>query len=127
MSPVVRIAFAMGLLLAVLVSVRARAPGRAVTGADLGRLVAGALLLYGAGAAAVLTHRSALAAPAFAGGIGVAALAAWLSRGHDQDDPPSGGDPLDDPTPPAPGFDWERFERDFRDWETGHRTPAGRV
>jgi hypothetical protein len=58
----------------------------------------------------------------------VAALAAWLSRGRDQEDPPDSDGPADGPPPPEPdglpGFDWTRFEREFGDYATDHRAPA---
>ncbi len=64
-------------------------------------------------------------------GILVSALAAWLSRGRDQEDPPPDGDePIDEQPPPEPdglpGLDWAAFERDFRayDRRRGRPPPA---
>jgi hypothetical protein len=91
-----------------------------------------ALLLYAVGAIASLSDHSTLAAIAYASGISVCALALWLSRGSDADDPPRGGeDPSDEQPPPAPDglpeFDWDAFERDFRSYarRSGARSPAG--
>src|SRR5579862_9427760 len=84
----------LALLGAIVLSVRARAPRRGLHGGDLHRLVASALFLYAAG-------------------IATAALAAWLSRGgSDFGDPP----PEDPPSPLDPEPDWEKFERDLRDY-----------
>jgi hypothetical protein len=116
-----RLVLAIALAVAIGVSVYARAPRRAVPGSELRRLVVSALCLYGVGGLASLTHHSVLAGLVYAAGIGVAALAAWLSRGRDQEDPPDGGpDPVDEQPPPPPDgvpwWDWERFEREFRDY-----------
>jgi len=125
-----KVAFAVVLGLAIFVSACARAPRHSVPAAELRRLVASALLLYAVGGVATLTHHSALAGLVYASGIAIAALAAWLSRGRDQDDPPGGAEPFDEPPPPEPDgmprLDWERFERDFRDWERRQREPAKR-
>jgi hypothetical protein len=67
----------------------------------------------------------------YVAGIAACALAAWLSRGSDSEDPPDGGD--DDPTdrepPPDPDglpqFDWAAFERQFRAYSRRPRSPAG--
>lgn len=125
-----KIAFAVVLGLAIFVSACARAPRHSVPAAELRRLVASALILYAVGGVATLTHHSALAGLVYASGIAIAALAAWLSRGRDQDDPPGGSEPFDEPPPPEPDgmprLDWERFEREFRDWERRQRQPAER-
>ena len=74
--------------------------------------------LYLVGGLASITHHPILAALVYAAGIGVCALAAWLSRGSDSEDPPSGEDPVDEQPPPEPDgvprFDWGTFERDFQ-------------
>jgi hypothetical protein len=116
-----KLAFAAVLVAAIAASACARAPRRAADPAELRRLVICALGLYGVGGLATLTHHSVLAAIVYATGISVAALAAWLSRGRDQEDPPDGGsEPVDEQPPPGPDgvpwWDWERFERDFRDY-----------
>jgi hypothetical protein len=124
-----KLVLAVTLFAAVLASARARPPGRPLPGSELGRLVLGALALYGAGLAASLTHHPALAVVMYAGGIAVSSLAAWLSRGVDsRDGPPPENEPADEPTPPAPdgapGFDWQRFERDFADYARRAREPS---
>ncbi len=123
-----KVAFAVVLVMAILVSACARAPRHSVPAAELRRLVASALVLYAVGGLATVTHHPALAAMVYATGIAVAALAAWLSRGRDQDDPPGGSEPFDEPPPPEPDgvprLDWERFEREFRDWERRRRQPS---
>jgi hypothetical protein len=124
-----KLAFAIVLVAAIAASALARAPRRAVDPVELRRLVGCALALYAVGGLATLTHRSVLAGLVYAAGIGVAALAAWLSRGRDQEDPPDGGsEPVDEEPPPSPDgvprSDWERFERDFRDYA---RRRAGSV
>ncbi|HTU95242.1 MAG TPA: hypothetical protein VMF14_05325 [Solirubrobacteraceae bacterium] len=116
-----KLAFAIVLVAAIATSALARAPRRAVPPAELRRLVVCALGLYAVGGLATLTHHPALAGLVYASGIGVAALAAWLSRGRDQEDPPDGGfEPVDEEPPPEPDgmprSDWDRFEREFRDY-----------
>jgi hypothetical protein len=115
----------------IVLSAFAHAPRRTVPGADLRRLVASALALYAVGGLASLTHHPVLAGLVYAAGIMVCALAAWLSRGSDSEDPPSDGeDPADEQPPPRPDglptIDWAAFERDFRSYacERG-REPAG--
>lgn len=106
------------LLAVILASARAPAPGRAIPGGELRRLVAAALLLYAAGTAAFLTHHATLAGLVCACGIAVCTLAAWLSRGIDPDWPPPGKSPAAAPPPPPddlPEPDWEALERALRD------------
>jgi hypothetical protein len=126
-----KVAFAVVLAGAIFVSACARAPRHSVPATELRRLVGSALVLYAVGGLATLTHHPALAAMVYATGIGIAALAAWLSRGRDQDDPPGGSEPFDEPPPPepegVPGLDWDRFEREFRDWERRSRQPETRA
>ena len=114
---------------AILLSAYARAPRRAVPGSDLRRLVISALGLYAVGGLASLTHHARLAAFVYASGIVICALAAWLSRGTDSEDPPSDGeDPFDEQPPPQPDgvptFDWAAFERDFRAYASDRREPS---
>ncbi len=121
---------ALGILLlgAIVVSARARAPRRSLPGPEMRWLVVSALCLYAVGALAWLTHHLALAALVYAAGITTAALAAWLSRGDDSEDPPSGAQPEDEQPPSGPhglGFDWDAFERDLRDYAERSRPPAG--
>ena len=99
----------------------ARAPRRAIAPSELRRLVICSLVLYAVGALASLTHHPALAAVVYSAGIAAAALAAWLSRGRDQEDPPDDGEePVDEQPPPlpdgVPSVDWARFEREFREY-----------
>jgi uncharacterized membrane protein YfcA len=110
----------------ILVSAYAHAPSRAVPGADLRRLVVSALTLYAVGGLASLTHHPVLAGLVSAAGIIVCALAVWLSRGSDSEDPPGGEDePSDEQPPPEPDglptFDWALFERDFRSYSERDR------
>jgi hypothetical protein len=118
---------AIALAIAIGVSVYARAPRRAVPGAELRRLVISALCLYAVGGLASITHHPVLAAFMYAAGIVVCALAAWLSRGTDSEDPPDGEEPVDEQPPPQPDglpdFDWARFEEEFRAYS--ERSPAG--
>jgi hypothetical protein len=114
----------------IILSAFAHAPRRAVPGSDLRRLVLSALGLYAVGGVASLTHHPMLAGLVYAAGIIVCALAAWLSRGSDADDPPSDGeDPADEHPPPEPdglpGFDWGAFEHQFRAYAARPREPAG--
>jgi hypothetical protein len=115
----------------IFVSAYARAPQRAVPSGDLRRLVLSALGLYAVGGLASLTHHPALAALVYAAGIMICALAAWLSRGTDSEDPPDDEEPVDERPPPEPDglpeLDWAEFERAFRAYsESGReREPAG--
>ena len=114
----------------IVLSAFAHAPRRAVPGSDLRRLVLSAVGLYAVGGVASLTRHPMLAGLVYAAGIIVCALAAWLSRGTDSDDPPSDGeDPADEQPPPEPDgvprFDWGAFERQFRAYARGRREPAG--
>ncbi len=114
-----KLALAIVLCVAILVSASARAPRRSVPRSELRRLVASALLLYAVGALASLRHHAALAAVIYAAGIGVCAFAAWLSRGQGESDdgPDDGDDPSDERPPPGPEgvprFDWPAFEREL--------------
>ena len=104
---------------AILLSACAKAPRRPMPRGELRRLVLAALTLYGVGVFASMTHHAMLAGVVYVAGIAACALAAWLSRGSDSEDPPRGGeDPIDEQPPPKPDgvprFDWQAFERDFR-------------
>jgi uncharacterized membrane protein YfcA len=114
-----KIALAVALGVAIFFSAYAHAPRRSVAGADLRRLVFSAVALYLVGALASLSSHPILAGLVYAAGIFVCALAVWLSRGTDPDDPPHGGEePSDERPPPSPdgipSFDWAEFERAFR-------------
>ena len=115
-----RLALAIAFCLAIFLSVCARAPRQSVPSSDLKRLVACALVLYGVGGLASLTHHPVLAGLVYGAGITVSALAAWLSRGQDHGGPPDDDDPADEEPPPQPDgvprLDWPRFEREFRDY-----------
>ncbi len=124
-----KLGFAAVLVVAILASACARAPRRAVPAAELRRLVVCALALYAVGGVASFTRHAALAAVVYGAGISVAALAAWLSRGRDQEDPPDDGDePVDEQPPPEPDgvprLDWAQFEREFREYARRQRAPA---
>jgi hypothetical protein len=123
-----KLVLALALAAAIFVSLCARAPRRTIPGSDLRRLVISALALYAVGGLASLTHHRLLAALVYASGIVICALAAWLSRGTDSEDPPGGEEPEDEQPPPEPdglpGFDWNAFEREFRSYaerETARR------
>lgn len=118
---------------AILVSACARAPRRPLPRVELRRLVFAALALYGVGVFASLTHHALLAGVVYVSGIAACALAAWLSRGIDPEDPPDDGGqeppnqgpPPDDPDG-LPAFDWAVFERQFRAYARGRRRePVG--
>jgi hypothetical protein len=116
----------------ILVSACARAPRRPLPRVELRRLVLAALALYGVGVFASLTHHALLAGVVYASGIAACALAAWLSRGIDPEDPPDdgGAHPPDQRPPPddpdrVPEFDWGGFERQFRAYARRQREPAG--
>jgi hypothetical protein len=112
-----KLVLAVVLVGAITVSACAKAPRRPVPRSDLRRLVLSALTLYGVGVFASITHRVVLAAAVYVAGISACALAAWLSRGSDSEDPPRGDDPIDEQPPPdpdgVPPFDWRTFEREF--------------
>jgi hypothetical protein len=114
--------------IAIFISMCATAPNQAVAGADVRRLVYSAVALYMVGLLATVTHHEVLAAIVYAAGITVCALALWLSRGTDPEDPPPGGEePTDERPPPSPDgvpeFDWATFERAFREYTD--REPVG--
>jgi hypothetical protein len=118
---------------AILLSALGRAPRRPLPRSERRRLVLAALTLYAVGVFASLTHHAVLAGIVYASGIAACALAAWLSRGGDSEDPPGGGgeDPPDEPVLPPHDpnglaiFDWAAFERQFRTYANRRREPAG--
>jgi hypothetical protein len=124
-----KLVLAVALAGAILVSACASAPRRAAPPGDLRRLVAAAIVLYVVGAIASLTHHPELAGLVYAAGIAACALAAWLSRGSDSEDPPRGDEPVDEQPPPEPdglpSLDWAEFERAFRAYAERERGPAG--
>jgi hypothetical protein len=116
---------------AILVSACARAPRRPLPRVELRRLVLAALTLYGVGVFASLTHHPLLAGVVYVSGIGACALAAWLSRGIDPEDPPDDGGqqpPNEEPPPHGPdglpAFEWASFERQFRAYSEHERAYA---
>jgi hypothetical protein len=115
----------------IMLSALARAPRRPLPRGELRRLVLAALSLYAVGVFASLTHHAALAGVVYVSGIAACALAAWLSRGSDSEDPPGGGEDPTEPSPPPddrdglPMFDWAAFERQFRAYSSRPRDPAG--
>jgi hypothetical protein len=110
---------------AIAVSAVASAPRHAVPTQDLKRLVFSAIGLYAIGGIASLSHHPGLAGFVYAVGIMICALAVWLSRGTDSEDPPPDDEPVDERPPPEPDglpeFDWAAFERSFRAYEEGTR------
>ncbi len=125
-----RLAFAVGFCAAIFMSACARAPRHSVPAAELRRLVLCALTLYAVGGLASLTDHEALAGFVYGAGIMISALAAWLSRGRDQEDPPDGDEPVNEQPPPEPDgvpqLNWAAFERDFRAYARHQREPTGR-
>jgi hypothetical protein len=125
-----KLVLAIALVAAIGVSAFGRAPRHAVPGPDLRRLVVAAMILYAVGALAALTHHALLAGLVFATGIAACALAAWLSRGSDSEDPPDGDEPVDEQPPPEPDglptFDWTAFEREFRAYSECERASGAR-
>jgi hypothetical protein len=119
------------LVVGIMLSACARAPRRPLPRTELRRLVFAALSLYAVGVFASLTHHAVLAGVVYVSGIAACALAAWLSRGSDSEDPPGGGEDPIDPGPPPddpdglPLFDWPAFERQFRAYSSRRREPVG--
>jgi hypothetical protein len=114
----------------IMLSALARAPRRPLPRGELRRLVLAALTLYAVGVFASLTHHAALAGVVYVSGIAACALAAWLSRGSDSEEPPDGGEEPIEPVPRddrdgLPTFDWAAFERQFRAYSSRRREPAG--
>jgi hypothetical protein len=125
-----KLALAIALVAAIFGGAFAKAPRRAIPGRELRLMVLAALALYTVGAIASVTRRPALAAVVYAAGIAVCALAAWLSRGIEPDDPPDWREP-DEERPPqgpdgSPELDWSEFEHAFRAYaqRQGERTGA---
>ena len=118
---------ALGLIAAIVISASSSATRRHVPTPGLRLLLIAVLTLYAVGCAAIVHGQLIPAVAAFAAGMIACAFGAWLSRGSDQGDPPSGGDPFDRPPPRRPDgppeIDWDRFERELRDWAR-HHTPA---
>ncbi|MBV9309656.1 MAG: hypothetical protein JOZ73_02430 [Solirubrobacterales bacterium] len=110
-------------------SALANAPSKPVPREELKRLVLSAVALYAVGTLAFFTHHAVVAAIVYAAGIAVCALAAWLSRGGDSEEPPGHEEPEDEEPPPEPDgvprFDWAAFEREFRAHCARERERAG--
>jgi hypothetical protein len=124
-----KLALAVALAAAIIVSASAKAPRKPLPQAELRGLLAGALALYAVALVALLDHRSELAVLLFAAGIVTSTLAAWLSRGSDAGGgPPRGDEPVDEQPPPDPdgalGFDWAQFERDLLAYTDRLRDPV---
>jgi hypothetical protein len=120
-----KLAPAIALGLAILLSAFLPAPRRAVSRAGLRRLMVGALSCYLIGGLAALTSYGGLAGPVCAAGIATCALAAWLSRGRDSGDPPRAQTALPPPDPDGPPeLDWAAFEREFREYSEPRPEPA---
>lgn len=93
-----------------------RAPRTSCPREDLRLMVIGAISLYCVGMIASLTDHATLAAVVYACGVAISALAVWLSRGTDAEEPPRDDEPAETPPPDGPGdpeFDWEAFEREL--------------
>ena len=125
-----KLLLALVLVGAIVLSASAKAPPRPLPRGEVRRLVLAALILYGVGVFAAMTRHALLAGMVYVAGIAACALAAWLSRGSDPEDPPRGGDePIDEQPPPEPDgvphFDWHTFERDFREYSSRTRHGAG--
>ena len=125
-----KLALALVLVVGIVLSACARAPRRPLPRDELRRLVFAALTLYGVGVFASVTHHTLLAGFVYVSGIAACALAAWLSRGSDSEDPPGDDDDPPDLEPPPdpdglPEFDWAAFERQFRAYSNRPREPAG--
>jgi hypothetical protein len=122
-----KLVLAIALCGAIFASACARAPRRSLPAADLRSLVLAAIALYGVGVMASTSHRPAVGGLLYAAGIVVSALAAWLSRGSDSEDPPDAHSPADEHPPPEPDglpeFDWAAFERELREYS--ERTTTG--
>jgi hypothetical protein len=124
-----KLALAVVLLGAIFLGACARAPRRRIARRELRQLVLCALGLYCVGLFASLTHHGQLAGIVYAAGIVTCAVAVWLSRGSEPEDPPDDPDePLDEQPPPepdgVPSFDWALFEQQFRDYSERSRTSA---
>jgi hypothetical protein len=124
-----KLVLVLALVGAIVLSACAKAPSRPLPRHELRRLVLAALTLYVVGVFASVTHHPLLAGVVYVAGIAACALAAWLSRGSNPDDPPRGGEEPGDEWPPpepdgVPQFDWQAFERDFRKYAGRPRTPA---
>ena len=122
-----KLLLAVALIASIVLGVRCSAPRQAVPRGDLHRLVLSGLSLYAVGGLAALVHRQTLARLVFAAGIATCALAVWLARGTDSEDPPDDEELADEPPPPDPDgipkLEWEQFECAFRDY--AEREPAG--
>jgi hypothetical protein len=109
-------------------SALANAPRKSVPSDELRQLVLSAVGLYLVGTIAFLTHHAVVAAVVYASGIAICALAAWLSRGSDSEEPPGRDEPEDEQPPPEPDgvprFDWASFEREFRAYSSRERESA---
>ena len=124
-----KLALAVALAAAILVSASAEAPRKPLARAELHGLLGAALALYAVGFASLLTHHMQLSVLVFAAGIATSALAAWLSRGRDVGGgPPGDGEPVDGEPPPdpegLPRFDWAQFERDLLAYTDRRRDPV---
>jgi len=119
-----KLALAIGLGLAILLSALHPAPHRAVSGAGMRRLLLCALGWYVSGGLAWLTDHAGLAGPLCAAGIATCSLAAWLSRGRDSGAPPRAETTLPPPDSDGPPeLDWAAFEREFREYSQPQPAP----
>ncbi len=124
-----KLALAIALAGAIIVSASARAPRKPLPRAEMRWLLFGAVTLYAVGLVALLEHHGQLAALLFAAGIATSTLTAWLSRGSAPGGVQSGGEDPADQTPPpdpdgAPRFDWAQFERELLAYTNRSRDPV---
>lgn len=114
----VKLLLLVGLMVTIVMSVCWRAPRRAAPRSEVHALAWVGVCLYAVGGLALFLHRPSLAGLVFAGGIVICALAVWLSRGVDSEDPPDDEEPAEAPSPSGPDglpeFDWDEFERAFQ-------------
>ena len=123
-----KLALAIALGVAILLSALHPAPHHAVSGAGLRRLLLCALSCYVIGGLASLTHHAGLAGPLCAAGIATCSLAAWLSRGRDSGAPPRAQTTLPPPDSDGPPeLDWAAFEREFREYSQPQPEPQPRA
>lgn len=110
-----KLALAVALGAAIFASALVRPPRRSYQRGDLRLMIGAALGLYCVGLGASLSSHSAVAAVVYACGIGISALAVWLSRGSDRWEPPGRDDSPEAPPPIGPDdppeIDWEAWER----------------
>jgi hypothetical protein len=113
------------LLITIVMSLFWTAPRRTVPRGELQGLAFLGVCFYAVGGFALVVHHPTVAGLVFAAGIVTCALAVWLSRGVDSQDPPDEQEPAGEPPPSGPDglreLDWDEFERAFRAYATRDR------